>query len=130
MKIKNILVIDDNAIDNHINKHVLTISNIAEKITVKTSALEALEYLKNKINDFPEVVFLDIQMPIMDGFGFLEQFEKFPKKKKTECSIYMLSSSNNLKDIEKANNNHYILKYLMKPLTQYNFVDLINNRLR
>lgn len=126
MKIKNILLIDDNAIDNHINRHVLTKINITENITIKTSALEALEYLKNGTNDFPEFIFLDIQMPIMDGFGFLEQFEKFSKTEKIKCSIFMLSSSNNPKDIEKVNNNPYVLQYLSKPLTQYNLLDLLH----
>ena len=68
MKIKNILLIDDSEIDNFINKSVLEKANMVENIIAKTSAKEALEYLSNTENEFPNIIFLDIRMPEMDGF--------------------------------------------------------------
>ena len=116
MTVNEILLIDDNYIDNFINKTILTREKIAETITVKLSPIEALDYLTNKTDPFPELIFLDIKMPQMDGFEFLEAFENLSEKQKEKCRIIMLSSSNNMEDIETAKKNPYVLEYLIKPL--------------
>ena len=116
MTVNEILLIDDNYIDNFINKKILTREKIAETITVKLSPLEALEYLASKTDKFPELIFLDIKMPQMDGFEFLDAFEKLSEVQKEKCRIIMLSSSHNMEDIETAKKNPYVLEYLIKPL--------------
>lgn len=116
MKIQNILLIDDNEVDNFVNQHLVIKSNIAETITVKESAIEALEYLKTLDEKFPEIIFLDIRMPGMDGFEFLNHFEKFPVYLKEKCTVYMLSSSLSISDLDRATNNPNVKKFLNKPL--------------
>ncbi len=116
MPLKEILLIDDNSIDNYINKRIVTSENIADNVTVKISPVEALEYLGGKINELPELIFLDIKMPEMDGFEFLSEFSKLPPHQKAKCNIIMLSSSINTRDIEAARNNAYVKDYLTKPL--------------
>lgn len=131
MKLKQIMLIDDNYIDNYIAKKVIENENVVENITVQESPLEALEYLKNKENAFPELIFLDIKMPIMNGFEFLEEFAKLSNHEKSTCHIVILSSSNNFMDIEAAENNPFVLKYLSKPLTSANLINSlvhINNK--
>ena len=118
MKLKEIMLIDDNSIDNYIAKIVTEKENIAETITVKSSAIEALDYLKNKEGDFPELIFLDIKMPIMDGFGFLQEFSKFSVDKKADCAIVMLSSSISKMDMDVAENNQHVIDYLSKPINK------------
>ena len=119
MKMNHILLIDDNEIDNYINNHIIKVSNIAEKITVKNSAVDALNYL-NKIKDdfvaYPELIFLDISMPIMDGFGFLDEFVKLPKPSGKKCSVIMLTSSDDQKDRKKAMDYDVVIDYFIKPL--------------
>lgn len=119
MKMNHILLIDDNEIDNYINNHIIKVSNIAEKITVKNSAVDALNYL-NKIKDdfvaYPELIFLDISMPIMDGFGFLDEFVKLPKPSGKKCSVIMLTSSDDHKDRKKAMDYDVVIDYFIKPL--------------
>ena len=127
MKIKCVLLIDDNPIDSFINKHIVTKCNKADCVIVKNSALDALDYLKDKNNLAPEVIFLDIQMPIIDGFGFLEEYELYAKTENIKSAIVMVSSSNNPEDIEKANNNCYVIKYLNKPLTTQKIEAVLNN---
>lgn len=124
MKIKNILLIDDNEADNFVNQYLVVKSNIADTITVKESAVEALEYLATLEDEFPNVIFLDIRMPEMDGFEFLERFEQFPFHLKQQCTVYMLSSSLNYSDIERATQSSSVKKFLNKPLSMDLLSDL------
>ncbi|MEI7802812.1 MAG: response regulator [Bacteroidota bacterium] len=121
MKLKHVLLIDDNEIDNYISKIMITRKNLTEKISVAASAIEALEYLEtllNKPEEFPDVIFLDINMPQMDGFGFLEEYSKFPEHVTANVSVYMLTSSSDPNDIERATQNPMVKKYFSKPLTE------------
>jgi CheY-like chemotaxis protein len=120
-KFKSVMLIDDNEIDNLINQKMLEASNIAETIFMHTGAKGALEFLKNieKIAvGLPEIIFLDIDMPLMDGFQFLDEFDKLSDKIKNNISIIMLTSSINPQDLSKARKSHYVKKYINKPLTQ------------
>lgn len=119
MKTNHVLLIDDNDIDNFISNHVIIKSKIAEKITIKQSALSALEYCETNKNDFemfPDLIFLDISMPIMDGFEFLEKIIKFPKVIEKKCFVIMLSSSNNPDDIKRAMSFDFVVDFFTKPL--------------
>ncbi|MGG7036786.1 MAG: response regulator [Flavobacterium sp.] len=119
MRAKHVLLIDDNEIDNYINNHIISKSKIAERITVKRSAVEALEYLEaieNSIDDFPDLILLDIAMPIMDGFGFLDKIITFPKIIEKRCFVIMLTSSNNQNDRDRALQYEIVKDYFVKPL--------------
>lgn len=119
MKKKHILLIDDNETDNFISNYFVEKSKIAEKITVKGSALEAMEYLeklKGNSEEFPDFIFLDLSMPKMDGFDFLDQFMKFPEAINNKCSVAILTSSNDKEDIARASQYPVVKKYFIKPL--------------
>ena len=113
-----VLLIDDNSMDNFINKKLLETGNFAANIIPHESAAEALAYLKNEKPDhLPQIIFLDINMPGMDGFQFLDEFEKLPASVHDKCKIIMLSTSENFKDLNRANKNPLVKKFLNKPLT-------------
>ncbi|MET6990654.1 response regulator [Sediminicola arcticus] len=82
MAVNEILLIDDNYIDNFINKIIVAKENITKNVTVMLFSLEALDYLKNKRRGVPELIFLDIKMAEMDGFEFLDEFEKLLDEQK------------------------------------------------
>jgi len=127
MKKEHILLIDDNEVDNYISKYIITQNEMAKKITVINSAVEALKYLKSQKNnplEFPDLIFLDIRMPKMDGFDFLEEFTKFPQAVNDECPVIMLSSSNDRNDIDRALQFPVVKKYLTKPLVKEMLEDL------
>jgi len=124
-KLNAVMLIDDNEIDNLINLKMVESIDMSHNIFVHSGAKSALEYLRNieKIKEeatkfLPELIFLDIDMPIMDGFQFIDEFEKLAEETKEYCKIIMLTSSLDPKDISKSKKNKYILKYLNKPLTQ------------
>jgi CheY-like chemotaxis protein len=115
-----VLLIDDNPIDNLVNQKLIERANLAEAIMVRDSAVSAIEYLKSncdKPENIPDTIFLDIRMPEMDGFQFLEEFDKLPAEVTSRVTIYMLSSSIDPKDISRANDNKYVAKFLTKPLS-------------
>jgi CheY-like chemotaxis protein len=117
----HVLLIDDNDADNFVNKRLMEITNFSGKISVVQSATAGLDFLKKESaspGNLPEIIFLDILMPVMDGFGFLEQFEKLPDAVRLRCKIVMLSSSESFKDLNRANKNRYVSKFLNKPLVE------------
>ena len=131
-KFKAVMLIDDNEIDNLINQKMIEAADIAENIYTHTGAKSAIEFLKNleKLeevgnNILPEVIFLDIDMPLMDGFQFLDEFEKLGSTTKEKCKIVMLTSSINPQDVNKSKNYIYVKKYINKPLSQENLENLI-----
>lgn len=121
-----VMLVDDNEIDNLINQKMIEASGICEHIFVHSGAKSAIEFLKNieklikgNVNLYlPELLFLDIDMPLMDGFQFLEEFDKLSDVIKNHCKVVMLTSSLNPQDMTKAKKNLNVLKYLNKPLTQ------------
>ena len=130
-KYSQVLLIDEDQIDNLINERIITSGFFAKEVIVKTSALSALDYLKNiLLNDLalPQIIFLDLKMPEMDGFGFLDEYDLLVRKYHRlieECKVIVLSSSISAADIDKASTNKYVSKYLNKPLSQ-KYLDAIN----
>lgn len=125
-KYNAVMLIDDNEIDNLINQKIIESSDICNYIFTHTGGKSAIEFLKNaeKIARegnkglMPEIIFLDIDMPLMDGFQFLDEFENLPKGIKDHCRIVMLTSSINSKDVKKSKRYSNVKEYINKPLTK------------
>lgn len=114
---KTCLLIDDNYIDNFVTRRMLESSGFAEEIVVLQSATEAIEALQaGSIK--PDVIFLDLRMPLMNGFEFLQEYDKLDDNKKTAAEIFMLSSSLDPVDVRRSSQNKYITQFIHKPLTQ------------
>lgn len=121
-KLKEILLIDDSRGTNSLNKRLLEEMNVVEKIHTASNGKIALEYLqqKNEKGNYPcpNLIFLDINMPVMDGYQFLEAYKKIDKDQKAKNIIIMLTTSIREIDINKAQNYEAVIGYQFKPLTR------------
>jgi len=121
MAVDLVMLVDDNDTDNFINKRIIELTGFAYRIEIKNSGKSALEYLESVKDDsenLPDLIFLDINMPIVDGFVFLYEFEKFAQNVKQKCKIVILSSSDNQRDIDNIINNKLVVKFITKPLSE------------
>ena len=115
-KFRTCLLIDDNPIDNTINSYLIKKSDFASEILVIEEPLKALELIKNG-QIIPDVIFLDVRMPLMDGFEFLEEYDKL-NVDKSRTEIIMLSSSIDPADINRATCNKYVSRWVTKSLSK------------
>jgi len=116
---KNILIVDDNEIDRFIHHKLLQHYNFCQKVLEAENGFEGLNTLRdfNHAGNNPiELVLLDIMMPEMDGFDFLNQYEHMMADLRHLPKIIMVSSTENDSDLKKARLSPLVLKLLKKPL--------------
>ena len=113
MTINKILLIDDDATANYLSKELLESMKAAKKIEVAENCIRALKLLQQ--SDPADVIFLDIKMPGIDGFDFLEKLKGLMLQKKIK--VFMLTSSVRPEDKLKAFTYRAVIDYFEKPLT-------------
>jgi CheY-like chemotaxis protein len=118
-RFKKVMLIDDNEIENFVNKKLIESTKFAEGTVCYQSAEAALEFIKTcSSEELPEIIFLDIKMPGMDGFAFLDEFAMLSAEVHQRVKIIMLSTSESFKDLNRANKNRFVFRFLNKPLLQ------------
>lgn len=121
-KLKEILLVDDSRGTNVLNERLLSSMGVSQKITAVLNGQEALDYLTkpNQNGEFPnpELVFLDINMPVMDGYQFLEKYEMLDTRYRAFKVIIMLTTSISHEDQDKVKKYPAVKEYLFKPLTK------------
>jgi CheY-like chemotaxis protein len=133
-KLKNILLVDDDSINNFIVINKLNSLALVENIISLENGEEAILYIKdcilNNKEKLPEIILLDINMPIMDGWGFLDEFEKIEKSIRDTMHIYMVSSSVYEDDIEKSKEYPVVISFISKPLSKEKLNEIIRARMQ
>jgi CheY-like chemotaxis protein len=124
-KYNHVLLLDDNELDNFINQKTMESVCFSNKIYINTSARSALEFLKNltHLEDisaliYPEVIFVDLNMPVMDGFQFIEAMKTICTEDIEKMKIVILTSSLHEGDKQRAKEISEKILFLNKPLTK------------
>jgi len=119
--IKNVCIIDDDNIYINLVSKIIEIKRLSENIMIFKNGREALDFFINSIKNpkefiVPQVIFLDLNMPIMDGWEFLDEYEKIRNKINKKIDLYVVSSSIDGRDIRRAKSIDVVLDYLTKPI--------------
>ncbi len=123
----NFIVVDDSKLDCFIAEKIIKNTGRSESVNTFQQATDALVYIKTLApTTTPSIVFVDIQMPVMNGFEFVEAFEALPENIRQGYSIYMLSSSINENDIAKVKGYQSVKQFLNKPLTNNAITVVLN----
>lgn len=119
-KIITSCIIDDDPIFIYGTKRLMQELDFCENILVYNNgqdAIDALQELNDKGDVMPSVIFLDLNMPIMNGWEFLDDFVKLPNNNAGEVTVYIISSSIDPRDLEKVKNYKVVNNYILKPIT-------------
>ena len=123
--VEKTILIDDSDIDLFIQRRFLEVYHFSDTLVLYNSAEEALGWLKEmKGEAAPDVIFLDLNMPEIDGFSFLNDFKKLPQEVLDKCKIVVLTSSNSAKDREQAFSFDNVIQFITKPIKQSDIEDL------
>ena len=120
-KYETIMIIDDNSIDLYIGSRIITKHHFAKNVLQYSSAKLALDYLEKNQKEpkfLPDIIFVDIYMPEMSGFEFIESYNELSFELKNKCSVFVISSTNNEKDIGEIYSNKNIKAFKEKPITK------------
>jgi CheY-like chemotaxis protein len=127
-KLSCTLLIDDDEATNFINELLIQDMDFTEELLIAKNGMEALELIKQRGNhagvSLPELILLDINMPVMDGFGFLEAFNELNIPNKDKAHIVMLTTSVNPKDVARIK-EYGISTVINKPLTEQALAELV-----
>lgn len=119
--INTICLIDDDQTYLFLTKRMITMNKLCQNLLVYENGRVAIDGLRNFIDtqgDLPDMILLDINMPEMDGWGFLEEFISLKPHIEKEIIIYMVSSSIDDQDIQRANKYDEVSDYIVKPISR------------
>ena len=125
-----IMLIDDNQDDNFFHEREIKKNDPKCKVLAKNSAIEALEYLKSKEVPKANLIFLDINMPKMNGWEFLQEYDQLDKELQSQAISIMLTTSQNPDDKARGMTHHLVADFVTKPLTQEKIKHIIDKHFR
>ena len=129
-KVKTLGIVDDDKIYTFLVKKTIEQTNLVNTIKVFENGLDAINFLKeNTANQdtLPEILLLDLSMPIMDGWEFLEEYILLSPKLDRKITIYIISSSISPYDIDKAKSISIVTDFIIKPISKEKLIEIFKN---
>ncbi|HWB25924.1 MAG TPA: response regulator [Chitinophagaceae bacterium] len=126
----HILLVDDDRIYQFAARKTIEATGFADKILIYSNGEEALNYLRNSVKDsalLPDVIFLDVNMPIMNGWEFLDQYSSLVKNLSKPVIIYVVSSSVDEFDVSKSRQYDTVKGYIVKPVLREKFRQILSS---
>lgn len=125
---ESLYVIDDDVMYQYIAMQTIESVGFTGKVSVFSNGLEAISAIEDNTgsnDDLPDLIMLDLNMPVMDGWGFLRKYEQLKPRVGKQILIYIVSSSFNAIDVKRAKNISDVTGYVVKPITKQKFVELL-----
>jgi len=126
---KTTLLIDDSEIDVLVNRRLIELTYFSENIVITHAAEEALHFLRNECNSperTPDWIFLDMYLPLMSGYDFIDEFKTLPGFIREKTKIIVLSVFQKQERLQKVFENEFVFGQLEKPLSQQALKNLVN----
>lgn len=128
-ELKTVFIVDDDKLFVFLTKKTIQVTNLVANITEFGDGLAAMEYLKQIAGNnqlLPDIIFLDLSMPVMDGWEFLEEYSSLEPIFDKKIKLYVFSSSISPHDIERAKYFKVVTDFIIKPLAKEKVIELLN----
>ena len=124
-KLDSILLVDDDDVCNFLNEKVIHHMDSKMKVQTALNGQSAIDFVMDQPEDARQLILLDLNMPVMDGFEFLDEFVKLPMQRRKNVVIVILTSSDYEKDRQRARGYNVVCGYVTKPLTPEKMVSIM-----
>jgi CheY-like chemotaxis protein len=126
-KVKTLGIVDDDKIHNFLIQKAVEQTNLVDTIKVFGNGLDAIDFLKKNAANratLPEIILLDLSMPVMDGWEFLEEYRVLSPKLGRKITIYIISSSISPYDIDRAKSISFVTDFIIKPVSKEKLIEI------
>ncbi len=130
MKPINVFIVDDDKLFVFLTKKTINTTNLDTQINEFSDGQDAIEYLKKNVantESLPDIILLDLSMPIMDGWEFLDEYKAIEPVIGKKIKLYIFSSSISPHDIERAKSISQVTDFIIKPLFKEKFIEMVRN---
>jgi CheY-like chemotaxis protein len=128
--IKNLFLVDDDEIFTFLTKRTIEETQLVDQIKIFSNGQDAIDFLERASGNkelLPDVILLDINMPILDGWGFLEEFILLKPSIGKKITIYVVSTSISSYDFERAKNVSEVSDFVIKPITKLGLINILGS---
>jgi CheY-like chemotaxis protein len=129
--LNSLYVVDDDVMYQYIARQIIESTSMVKQISLFSNGREAIDALESHADstmELPDLILLDLMMPVCDGWGFLKGFEEMKSRLHKSIPIYIVSTSFNPLDVDRAKTIGDVTGYMVKPITRDKFVEILSSQ--